>query len=87
MKDRNAFRNLVGKATRKRPLRRSRRKSEDNIKTLLRQGYCENNMLKILAFHIAGTDSIELSGSVVIDLSKSLGVKHNVRCLLHGCNL
>ena len=87
MKDRNAFRNLVGKTTRKRPLRRSRRKSEDNIKTRLKQGYYENDMLKVLAYNIPGNDSIELSGSVITDLSKSLGVRHKVRCLLRGCNL
>jgi len=42
MKDRNVFRNLVGKTSRKRPLRRARRKSEDNVKTRLRQGYYKN---------------------------------------------
>jgi len=87
LKDRNAFRNLVGKAIRKRPLRTSRRKSNDNIKTRLRQGYCENIMLKILAYHIPGTDSIELSGFVIIDLIKSLGARHNIRCWLDDCNL
>ena len=87
MKDRNAFRNLVVKITRKRSLRRTRRKSEDNIKTRLRQGYYENDLLKLLAYNIAGIDSIAFSGSVTTDLSKSLEVRHNVRCLLHGCNL
>jgi uncharacterized protein YxeA len=66
-KDRNAFRNFVGKTSRKRPLRRSRSKSEDNIKTRLRQGYYENGMLKVLAHNIPGTDSTELSGSVITD--------------------
>jgi hypothetical protein len=58
MKERSAFRNLVGKTTGKRLLRRSRRNLEDSTKTRVGQGYYENDMLEVLAYNIPGTDSI-----------------------------